>query len=298
MRLAGIVAVCFLVVSSSGALAEPAAPPAGQAAPAQTQAGVHRVGDAFDYTIHGSVAQAITAHDPLGQRVQQPATPTALDGREHVAIQQISQNGITLERSGLIVAVVPNAKPEKRLGKGLTLVRDDGSIARDTGNLGGAFLLPLPFLGDRSMNAGSDLAAGARWTEKLGTKLYGMTARPTMTFEVTGQHLVLGVDVFEIDAEGSAPMREPIVSNTGESLGYATGTAHITMHGEYDRINRRMIAMQVQVRDSLHLSGPNKHNRGVVGDEQQYVLELDPASIAAQPALQSDSTTVTAPLTH
>ena len=283
MRFVGIAAACLLVMSSSSALADDSATqPGSQDGTVPAQGGVHRVGDAFDYTIHGTVAQAITAHDPAGQRVHQSATPTSLDGREHVAIQEISEGKITVARSGLIVAVVPNAKPEKRAGKGLTVVREDGSIARDTGNLGGAFLLPLPFLGDRSMDAGADLEAGANWTEKLGTKLYGMTARPMMTFEVSGQHLVLGVDVYEIDARGTAPMREPVVSNTGESLGYAVGMAQITMHGEYDRANQRMISMQVQVSDSLRLSGPNKRNGGIVGDQQQYVLELDPASIASR----------------
>ena len=287
MRFTGIAVICFLLAASGSALA---------AAPI-SPANAHHVGDAFDYTIRGSMTQAITAHDTLGQRIQQAAMPTTLDGREHISIKQISDQGITLHRSGLIVAAVSNAKPEKSAGKGWTLVRDDGSIARDTGNLGGVFLLPLPFLGDKSVNAGSDLQIGSNWAEKLGTKLYGMTARPMMTFQVTGQHLVLGVDVFDIDAEGTAPMKEPIVSNTGVPLGYAMGTARIAIHGEYDRVNHRMISMDIEVSDTLRISGPNKHTGGVVGDSQHYVVALDPASLASD-AVPSDSTTIEAPVTH
>ena len=178
------------------------------AAPVSQQAAIHRVGDAFDYTVRGSMTQAILANDAVGKLIDQPGMPTALDGREHIAIKQISEQGITLHRSGLITAVVSN-RSEKSSGKGWTLVRDDGSIAKDTGNLGGVFLLPLPFLGERSVNAGTDLAVGATWSDKLGTKLYGMTARPTMDFQITGQRLVLGVNVYEIDATGTAPMKRP-----------------------------------------------------------------------------------------
>ena len=157
-------------------------------------------------------------------------------------------------------------------------MRDDGSIAKDSGNLGGVFLLPLPFLGDRSVNAGLDLAVGTSWSEKLGTKLYGMMARPSMDFQITGQRLVLGVNVYELDATGSAPMKEPIVSNTGEALGYATGTAHISMHGEYDPLNHRIISMDIEVTDTLHIAGSGKRT-GTVEDHQHYAVELDPASL-------------------
>jgi hypothetical protein len=262
---------------------------------ASAQPAVHRVGEAFDYVIHGSMVQAITARSPLGQSVHQLGTPTQLRGSEHVSVQIVSEQGITLNRSGHIVAVVSD-KSVKSAGRGRTVVRDDGSIARDTGNLGGVFLLPLPFLGDKSMNAGADLAVGAHWIDKLGTKLYGMTARPMMNFEVTSQHLMLGLDVFEIVAEGSVPMKEPVVSNTGEALGYAIGTAHVTIRGQYDHVNRRMIAMDVEVQDQLHLAGASKHAAGTVGDTQHYVVELDPASLAS--TTQSESMPVDAPVTH
>jgi len=265
-------------------------------AAASTQVAAHRVGDAFDYTIHGSMLQAISARSPLFGAVNQSGTPTELQGSEHVAVQQVSDQDITLNRSGQIVAVVSD-KSVKSAGRGLTVVLDNGSIAHDTGNLGGVFLLPLPFLGDKVMNAGADLAVGARWTGKLGTKLYGMTARPKMMYEITAQHLMLGLDVFEIVAEGDAPMKEPVVSNYGESLGYATGVAHVTIRGQYDHVHHRMLSMDVEVRDQLKLTGPHKRSVGTVGDVQHYVLELDPASIAASSTHQ-DAGTIDAPVTR
>jgi len=277
--------------ASSGA----AAPAAGVAA-ASGPVAAHRVGDAFDYTIRGSMLQAISARSPLFGTVHQAGTPTELQGSEHVAVQQVSDQDITLNRSGQIVAVVSD-KSVKSAGRGLTVVRGNGSIAHDTGNLGGVFLLPLPFLGDRVMNAGANITVGARWTDKLGTKLYGMTARPMMTYEITAQHLTLGLDVFEIVAEGVAPMREPVVSNFGESLGYATGVAHVTIRGQYDYVHHRMLSMEVEVHDQLKLTGPHKRSLGTVGDAQHYVLELDPASIAASSTHQ-DSETIDAPVTR
>jgi len=298
-RSIGVLAACVFFAAASGASADETPLTNGNtaAAPVSEQAAIHRVGDAFDYTVRGSMTQAILANDAVGKLIDQPGMPTALDGREHIAIKQISEQGITLHRSGLITAVVSN-RSEKSSGKGWTLVRDDGSIAKDTGNLGGVFLLPLPFLGERSVNAGTDLAVGATWSDKLGTKLYGMTARPTMDFQITGQRLVLGVNVYEIDATGTAPMKEPIVSNNGEALGYATGTAHIAVQGEYDPINHRMISMEVDLTDTLRISGPGKHS-GTVDDHQHYVVELDPSSLAVG-AGQTDTTTPTVevPLTH
>jgi hypothetical protein len=296
-RLIGACAACFLLAGFGSALADTNGPvPAGLTAAAPvSQPIAHRVGDAFDYTVRGSMTQAILANDSLGKRINQPGTPTSLDGREHVAIKQISPQGITLHRSGLIVAVVSN-QSRKKSGNGWTLVRDDGSIAKDTGDLGGVFLLPLPFLGERSINEGLDLAVGTQWSDKLGTKLYGMTARPTMDFQIMGQHLALGVNVYEIEAVGTVPMKEPIVSNTGEALGYATGTAHISVHGEYDPANHRMISMDVDLVDTLRISGA-AHHGGTVDDHQHYIVELDPASLAAGPP-QTDNSTVEAPITH
>ena len=275
---AAIAGVLLLLSGTMTGIAGTDTAPASNTAPnAQS---VRHIGDAFDYTIHGSMLQAITARSPLGTKVRQPGTPTELQGSEHVAVSQIGEQNITLNRSGHIVAVVSD-KSVKSAGRGLTVVRDDGSIARDSGNLGGVFLLPLPFLGEKAMNAGADLAVGARWTDKLGTKLYGMTARPMMTFEVTSQHLMLGLDVFEIVAEGNAPMKEPVVSNSGEALGYAMGMAHVTIHGQYDHVNHRMLSMDVAVQDELKLAGASSRSAGTVGDTQHYVLELAPTSIAS-----------------
>ena len=276
---AAIAGVLLLLGGTNAGIAGTDAAPASTPLP-NAQSAAHRIGDAFDYTIRGSMLQAITARSPLGTKVRQSGTPTQLQGSEHVAVAQVSGQDITLNRSGHIVAVVSD-KSVKSAGRGLTIVRDDGSIARDSGNLGGVFLLPLPFLGEKAMNAGAELAVGTRWTDKLGTKLYGMTARPMMTFEVTSQHLMLGLDVFEIVAEGSVPMKEPVVSNSGEALGYATGFAHVTIRGQYDHVNHRMLSMDVAVQDELKLAGATSHSAGIVGDTQHYVLELAPASIAA-----------------
>lgn len=297
-RLIGVFAACLFVAGSASALADTSPLHLGTstaAAPAGDQPASHRVGDAFDYTVRGSMTQAILANDALGKRIDQPGTPTSLDGHEHVSIKQISPQGITLHRSGLITAVVSN-QSRKKSGKGWTLVRDDGSIAKDTGDLGGIFLLPLPFLGEKAINTGLDLTVGATWTDKLGTKLYGMTARPTMDFQIIGRRLMLGVTVYELAATGTVPMKEPVFSNSGEALGYATGVAHLTVKGEYDSANHRMISMEVDLADTLRISGPHKHT-GTVDDHQHYVVELDPASLAAAP-LRTDGTTVEAPITH
>jgi len=300
-RLIGIAAACIFVAATSGARADTTAlPPTNNtaAAPLSDTTSAHRVGDSFDYTVHGSMTQTILANDSDGKRIDQPGMPTALDGREHIAVKQVSQQGITLHRSGLIVAVVSN-RSEKSSGKGWTLVRDDGSIAKDTGNLGGVFLLPLPFLGEKSVNAGADLVVGSTWSDKLGTKLYGMTSRPSMDFTISGQHLVLGVNVYELDATGTAPMKEPIVSNTGVPLGFATGTAHLTVHGEYDAINHRMISMEIDVTDTLRIAGQGKRS-GTVDDTQRYAVELDPASLTVGQGQQPDSSSppVDAPLNN
>ncbi|HZV78506.1 MAG TPA: hypothetical protein VFF60_02715 [Candidatus Binatus sp.] len=297
-RHVGVFLACILLLASSSARADSTTTIGTEntaAAPAQESGAAHRVGDSFDYTVHGSMLQSILANDGLGKKIDQPGMPTALDGREHIAVKQISLQGITLHRSGLIVAVVSN-KSEKSSGKGWTLVRDDGSIAKDSGNLGGVFLLPLPFLGDRSVNAGLDLTVGSSWNEKLGTKLYGMMARPSMDFQITSQRLVLGVNVYEIEASGSVPMKEPVVSNAGEALGYATGTAHIAVRGEYDPVNRRMISMDVDVTDTLHINASGKRT-GTVEDHQHYTVELDPSSLEVGSG-QNDVTTpqVDAPL--
>ena len=147
--------------------------------------------------------------------------------------------------------------------------------------MGGLFLLPLGFLGERSVNGGAALTVGGSWYGKLGTKLYGMTARPEMHFVVTGTRFVLGTSVFSIEASGTVPMKEPVVTNAGEMLGYATGNARISLRFDYDRPNARVVAMDLRVQDDLKLNGGAKAARGKVSDVQRYLVALDAGSISA-----------------
>src|SRR5690349_15527717 len=64
----------------------------------------HVVGDVYDYSLHGTLSQAIVGRDPFGRTVHQPATPTDLRGRERIAIKSIGASGLSLHRSGSIVA--------------------------------------------------------------------------------------------------------------------------------------------------------------------------------------------------
>jgi hypothetical protein len=275
MRLFGVFTGCLLLCSVSLAQADPAlAPEAGTAL-------AHRVGDVLDYTLTGNVAQAIVGRDAYGRKVDQAAMPTTLNGSEHVAIKDMTSLGISLYRSGQLVAAVSGGKPVKHPGSGWTLVRDDGTIARDNGNLGGVFLLPLVFLGENAVNDGAALRVGDRWSAKLGTKLFGMTARPTIRFAVDSQHLLLGVEVFSLTGEGSAPMKEPIYSNSGEPLGYATGTARIMVRCDYDRVNKRIMSMELDITDSLHLTS-GKKTFGTVSDRQRYLVSLEPATLSSK----------------
>ena len=102
-------------------------------------------------------------------------------------------------------------------GQGWSLVDAQGRVVRDSGKLGGLFLLPLPFLGEFAVKAGNDLAIGDQWSGKLGTKLYGMTSQPELHFIVSGTRSVLGVHVFTIAATGTVPMKEPVMTASGEA---------------------------------------------------------------------------------
>jgi hypothetical protein len=186
----------------------------------------------------------------------------------------------SLHRSGAITASVAG-RPVSKPGTGWTLVNRDGTVVRDHGTLGGLFLLPLGFLGERAVNGGATIAVGDSWSGKLGTKLYGMTARPQMKFTVTGTRFVLGTSVFSVEATGTVPMKEPVVTNSGDMLGYATGTARITLNFDYDRANARVVAMDLRVQDDLRLSGGKKAARGKVSDTQRYLVALDAGSISA-----------------
>ncbi|MBV8281821.1 MAG: hypothetical protein JO347_07130, partial [Candidatus Eremiobacteraeota bacterium] len=82
-RLIGVAAACIFVGVISVARADTTAlPPAtnAAAAPISETASTHRVGDSFDYTVHGSMSQTILANDSDGKRIDQPGMPTALDG--------------------------------------------------------------------------------------------------------------------------------------------------------------------------------------------------------------------------
>jgi len=279
-------AASFLIIGASDAGDRAAAPAAVQAV--ATSAALpdpeativpHRVGQVFDYSLHGEVGQSISGRDASGHSVDQRSVATTLTGRERIAIKQASSRGLTLHRSGTITATVAG-RPVSKPGTGWTLVNGDGTVVRDHGTLGGLFLLPIGFLGERAVKGGAALAAGDSWSAKLGTKLYGMIARPSMKFVVTGTRFVLGTSVFSVEATGTVPMKEPVVANSGEMLGYATGTAHITLNFDYDRAHARVVAMDLRVQDDLRLTGRSKA-QGKVSDSQRYLVALDAGSISA-----------------
>jgi hypothetical protein len=112
-----------------------------------------------------------------------------------------------------------------------------------------------------------------------------MIARPQMKYTVTGTRLVLGTSVYSIEATGSVPMKEPVVTTTGEMLGYATGKARITLRFDYDRANARVVAMDLRVQDDLNLSGAKKTARGKVSDMQRYLVALDAGASAISRSL-------------
>lgn len=286
VALAPILACAIALLVRAPIDADPAAAPIGDAAAAPqapdpiATISTHRVGQIFNYSLHGEVGQSILGRDASGRAVDQRAMATTLTGRERIAIKQTSSQGITLHRSGAITASVAG-RPVSKPGTGWTLVNGEGTVVRDQGTLGGLFLLPLGFLGARAVNGGAVLTIGETWSGKLGTKLYGMVARPKMNYVVTGTRLVLGTSVFSIEATGSVPMREPVVTNTGEMLGYATGNARINLRFDYDRANARVVAMDLRVQDDLKLSGGTKAAHGKVSDTQRYLVALDAGSISA-----------------
>ncbi len=137
------------------------------------------------------------------------------------------------------------------------------------------------------MKSGGELAVGDRWSAKLGTKLYGMTARPHLTFTVTAERLISGTKIYSIEASGSAPMKEPVMTASGEPLGYATGTAWISAHFEYDRDNRRLVSMRADLTDTLRYAGPTKHVGGRVKDHQHCEVSLDQSALRNDPKQRS-----------
>lgn len=272
LLIAGVMlaAVCLVArISPSVAI------PAGQAA--------HHVGQTFAYVLHGHMAQSIDGHDPFGQKIHQSGAPAVIDGNERIAIKGVSPatGDLTLRRTGSVVATVSGRHNKPMLRSGWTVLSTYGTIVRDNNKLGGVFLLPLPFLGDRAVRAGLTLTVGDSWEEKFGVKLFGMLAAPDLRYQVTSSSMLLGKNIFTITGSGSVPMKEPIVTNAGYALGEGIGTAWLTLKADYDPVNRRMVSMNVEVRDTLQLFGPNKKVAGTVRDRQRYDVALDAVSLMA-----------------
>ncbi|HLW38509.1 MAG TPA: hypothetical protein VKR99_08790 [Candidatus Eremiobacteraceae bacterium] len=261
----------------------------------------HHIGETFDYSLHGEMSQSIMGQDAFGRRLNQVLAPTSVKGHESIAITALSASLVSLERSGSVTATVDGATPHTQPGSGFTTVDNRGAVLRDKGKLGGLFLLPVVFLGDQAMNQGNALQIGDRWAGQLGTKLYGMLSRPMLHFSVVGERTVLGVNVYSVIADGDVKMKEPVMTSTGEALGYATGVAHVTVHADYDRDNRRLVSMDIELTDTLHYA-VSKHIRGSVHDHQRYLVALDASSMvtgqhnamgsdpAADPPAESQST--------
>src|SRR5579872_893675 len=273
MSLLPLVAAFFMATPSTVADMPQASP--------LPQVQTRRIGERLDYSLHAVLSQSIAGKDAFGHAIDQALAPTNVKGYERIVVMKIDGHGVTVHRSGSITATVDDAKPVTTPGQSWSLVDARGRIVRDSGKLGGLFLLPLPFLGETAVKAGDDLAVGDAWTAKLGTKLYAMTAQPVMRFSVTGTRMVLGVHVFTIQATGTVSMREPVMTSSGEPLGYAVGTAKITAEFDYDRDDRRLISLQAVMEDTLHYSGPAKHAGGSVHDRQRWSLALDSSSMTA-----------------
>jgi hypothetical protein len=248
----------------------------------------HAVGDVFNYSLHGTLSQSIVGHDPYGRSVHQGSTPTDLQGRERIAVKVVTPQGLSLHRSGSILATFNGKSSPAQSGTGWTLVTPQGNVADRKGStLGGLFLLPLGFLGERAVNGGTLPNIGDHWTGKLGMALFGMTAQPRLRYEVTGARRVLGVNVFTLVAKGSAPVREPIVTNDGIALGNATGLVVVTLRCDYDPLLLRAISMDIDVAGDLRIKPARRGgSTGKVKDHQHYLVALDAQSIpAGQPLI-------------
>ena len=266
-------------------------PPSALPLPAQS-ARPHAVGDVLGYSLHGTLSQAIVGHDPFGRRVHQSATPTVLQGRERIAVKSVSSKGLSLHRSGSILATFNGRSSPAQSGTGWTLVTPQGDVEDRKGStLGGLFLLPLGFLGERAINGGVLPGVGDRWDEKLGMALFGMTAQPRLRYQVVGTRQVFGTTVYTLAASGSAPVREPIVTNDGIALGIAGGIAHITLRCDYDPLSLRVVSMDISVSGDLRIQTTHHGAAGTVRDQQHYLVALDAQSMqagrpaSAQPAV-------------
>ena len=248
----------------------------------------HVVGDVYDYSLHGTLSQAIVAKDPFGRTVHQPATPTDLLGRERIAVKSVAAGGLSLHRSGSIVATFKGRSSPSQRGTGWTLVTPQGDVRDRKGStLGGLFLLPLAFLADRAVDDGLTPTIGSTWTAKLGMALFGMTAQPRLRFQITGNRKVLGVLVYTLTATGTAPVKEPVVTNDGIALGDAVGTSHVTLRCDYDPAARRAVSMDIAVVSQLNISAHGKHT-GTLTERQHYLVALDAGSIGATSSKSND----------
>jgi hypothetical protein len=228
------------------------------------------------------MSTAITGHDAFGRAVRQAAVATLVLGRERIAIKSISTTGLALHRSGTIVATFKGRSSPAQTGTGWTLVTPRGLVEDRKGStLGGLFLLPLGFLGDQAVSGGTVLHQGDRWISKLGVALFGMQARPMMSFQVIGTREVFGTTVYSLTAVGSAPVVEPVVTNEDIALGNARGTAHVTLHCDYDPHLMRTVSMDIDVVDVLRIVSKGHAPTGTVNDHQHYLVALDEATIQA-----------------
>lgn len=266
MRLFALVAAMLLALVPLASAADlPAAPVVDSP---------YRVGLSLAYELTGNVSQAVSGHDALGQRIDQGWLPTNLIGSETITIQQLTAPGMVVKRTGTIRASVRGGRPEGRTGIGWSTISDAGVVMRDDSKLGGVFLLPLAFLGDRAVKLGDELHVGDAWSAKLGTKLFGMTARPTLRFVVESvSNASPATPVYTIVAHGSAPLREPVIVGAGRALGWATGTTHLEIRFEYDRANLRVSSMRLHLYDTLKF-GSAHGARGWVNDRQSYHVSL------------------------
>jgi hypothetical protein len=242
----------------------------------------HAAGDVLGYSLHGTLSQTIVGHDPFGRSVHQTATATDLQGRERVAVKSVSAKGLSLHRSGSILATFKGKSSLAQSGTGWTLVTPVGDVEDRKGStLGGLFLLPLSFLGDHAINGGAFPSIGDSWDEKLGMALFGMAAQPRLHYKVIGTRQVFGITVFTLSASGSAPVKEPIVTNDGIALGIATGLAHVTLRCDYDPLSLQAVSMDIDITGNLRIQTTHHGAAGSVRDHQHYLVALDAQSIQA-----------------
>jgi len=233
----------------------------------------HHVGERESYLLRGEISQGLSGRDFSGRAVNQPAVLTRLDGRERLDIVGLNGRKLVVRRSGSLVAAV-GGKSARRSGSSLTVLNASGSLARDDGKLGGLFLLPLPFLHDRSLNLAAVLPRGGRFGASLGAPLFGMSAAPTLAFTVLGRRTTAGARVVRFSGTGNAPMKELIVAADGTALGYVIGRAQLTVRCDYDPEHGRVAELEVVLRDRLHLIGKQRRANATVTDYQHYVVTL------------------------